>query len=85
MLLCHGNKEGEHGQRYRSGSPGTAVRGVCASGYFEGYAISYRLVKLWEVAAEDLLRLDLPGIWSLALFYLHLIRLLFFSTRPPVS
>ncbi|MBE3568136.1 MAG: hypothetical protein IMW90_20660 [Thermogemmatispora sp.] len=29
-------------------------------------SFSYHVVKLWEVAAEDLLRLDLPGIWPLA-------------------
>jgi hypothetical protein len=29
-------------------------------------SFSYRVVKLWKVAAEDLLRLDLPGIWPLA-------------------
>ncbi|WP_052889942.1 hypothetical protein [Thermogemmatispora carboxidivorans] len=29
-------------------------------------SFSYRVVKLWEVAAEDLLCLDPPGIWPLA-------------------
>ncbi|WP_376797053.1 Rpn family recombination-promoting nuclease/putative transposase [Thermogemmatispora sp.] len=39
-------------------------------GLHEGEAdtlsFSYGVVKLWEVPVEDLLRLDLPGIWPLA-------------------